>query len=207
MNNKKPDLFKKTVGANPAGEKRIGNLFILSAPSGAGKTTLCRAVLSRLPDIRYSVSSTTRVQRKGEENGRDYFFITEEKFLSGIQKGKWAEWAKVHDHYYGTDAEFIKTCLDHGEDILLDIDVQGTLQILDQFPNSVTIFIMPPSLDDLESRMTARGTDSLEVIAKRMRNAKEEMAQRNLYRHIIINKDLDKAIAELIHILETYRNQ
>ncbi|MBU4317363.1 MAG: guanylate kinase [Proteobacteria bacterium] len=189
------------------GSTKKGNLFILSAPSGAGKTTLCRAVLAQYPEIKYSVSSTTRAPRKGEEDGKDYFFVTEEKFLSGIHQGKWAEWAKVHDHYYGTDADFIKTSLSRGEDILLDIDVQGTLQILKEFPRSVSIFIMPPSREALETRMTARGTDSPEVIAKRMRNAEEEMTQRDLYCHIIINRDLDEAIAELTHLIESFQRQ
>jgi len=207
MTKKTGSLLQNSVDVSPDGSMEKGNLFILSAPSGAGKTTLCRAVLARYPEIKYSVSSTTRAPRKGEENGKDYFFVTEEKFLSGIHQGKWAEWAKVHDHYYGTDADFIRTLLSQGKDILLDIDVQGTLQILKEFPRSVAIFIMPPSREALETRMTARGTDSPEVIAKRMRNAEEEMTQRDLYRHIIINRDLDEAIAELTHLIESFRRQ
>jgi guanylate kinase len=200
------DAIKSQMNEGRAGSKREGTLFILSAPSGAGKTTLCRAILKRFPEIRYSVSSTTRAPRKGEENGKDYFFLTEKEFLSGIAKGKWAEWARVHDYYYGTDADFIQTCLSRGEDILLDIDVQGTLEIMKQFPESITIFILPPSLDALESRMKARGTDSPEVIARRMRNAEEEMARKDLYRHLIINADLGTAIADLTRLIETYRD-
>lgn len=206
MTNPPESAIKYDRDAGSPGPGRKGHLFILSAPSGAGKTTLCKAVLTRFPDIEYSISSTTRAPRKGEENGKDYHFITDEDFLTGIQKGKWAEWAKVHDCHYGTDAEFIRSGLSRGRDILLDIDVQGTLQILEQFPDSVTIFIMPPSLEALVTRMIARGTDSPEVIAKRMRNAEEEMAQRDHYRHILINNDLNRAIAELTRLIEGYRN-
>ena len=185
--------------------KAPGRLFIVSAPSGAGKTTLCNAVLQRFTDIVYSVSTTTRAPRPGEENGKDYFFVSEEEFVSGINQNKWAEWAKVHDYYYGTSSEFIHDHLFRGEDILLDIDILGTLQILKQFPDSITIFIMPPSLAILKERMRSRGTDSREVMAKRLKNAEEEIAQKNLYRHIIVNDNLDTATAELVNIIQTCR--
>ena len=194
----------------PTGPEKLGkqgHLFIISAPSGAGKTTLCKIIMERFPDIQYSVSSTTREPRPGEENGKDYFFLSEVDFIGAIKQNRWAEWAKVHDHYYGTSADFIRMQLSSGKDILLDIDVQGMLQILSQFPQSITIFIMPPSLDALESRMKSRKTDSAAVIAKRLENAESEMKQKDRYHHIIVNDDLQTAIAELIQIIQSYRSR
>jgi guanylate kinase len=182
-----------------------GNLFIISAPSGAGKTTLCRAVLDRIPNLLYSVSYTTRKPRKGEQNGIDYYFITEKDFKNRIKNGKWAEWAEVYGHYYGTSSEFIDTSLASGRDILLDIDFQGTLQILDQYPDGITIFIMPPSLDILKLRLESRGTDSKHVISRRIEVANKEMENKDFYRHIIINDKLSVAVADLISVIEKYR--
>jgi guanylate kinase len=180
-------------------------VFIISAPSGAGKTTLLRAALERLPDLRYSVSCTTRAPRAGEVNGRDYTFISPAEFEDGIRTGRWAEWAQVHGNYYGTSAEVLSRALAEGRDILLDIDVQGARQICNRFPQSVTIFIMPPSLDILEARLRARGTDGPEAIALRLRNAREEMAQNGMYRHVIVNDALPTAIQELVAIIGSYR--
>ncbi|MCB2146942.1 MAG: guanylate kinase [Deltaproteobacteria bacterium] len=184
--------------------KRIpgGRLFVVSAPSGAGKTTLCNAVRRYLPDLVYSVSSTTRPPREGEQEGRDYFFVTEAQFREGIDKGKWAEWARVHDNYYGTAARFIEDHLDAGRDVLLDIDVQGAAQILKLYPNAVTIFIMAPSMEILRQRITARGLDSGPVIDKRMKNAEAEIACRGMYRHLLVNDDLEAAVARFVSILK-----
>jgi guanylate kinase len=184
---------------------RPGLLFILSAPSGAGKSTLCRAVRAHFTDLLYSVSYTTRAARPGEQNGVDYHFIDQEAFEKGIAHGRWAEWAAVHGNYYGTSADFLDRGIADGRDILLDIDVQGTRQILKRYPAGITIFIMPPSLDTLKSRLQARGTDSPEVIAVRLKNAQNEMAQKNLYRHVLINDRLPDAVTELIGIFERYR--
>jgi len=189
-----------------SGVNKRGILFIISAPSGAGKSTLCRAVLDRFTDLVYSVSYTTRSPRSGEQKGVDYHFIVKDEFEKGIASGRWAEWAEVHDHYYGTSADFLDGELSIGRDILLDIDIQGTRQILQRYPDGVTIFIMPPSLETLKSRLQSRGTDSPEVIAVRLQNAREEMAQKNLYRHIITNDRLTDAVAELIAIFEKYRS-
>ena len=185
--------------------KAQGHLFILSAPSGTGKTTLARAVLDRFSDMLYSVSYTTREPRNGEENGVDYCFISKDLFKKNIKAGKWAEWAQVHGNYYGTSAEFIDTGLASGRNILLDIDVQGTIQLLKRYPDSITIFIMPPSVDALRERLELRGTDSRADIERRLVNAKKEMAQKDLYRHVIINDRLPKAVAELVSIIEKYR--
>jgi len=184
---------------------RRGRLFIISAPSGAGKTTLCRATLKRLKDMLYSVSYTTRSPRKGEQDGVDYHFISKEGFRAGIKTGRWSEWAEVHGNYYGTSAEFIEKGLSSGRDTLLDIDVQGTIQILKRHPDSVTIFVLPPSMDTLRQRLEMRGTESETVLKRRLENAKKEMTQQNLYRHLIVNDQLSSAIEELISIIQGYR--
>ena len=189
-----------------SGVEKPGFLFIISAPSGAGKSTLCCAVRERFSDLVYSVSYTTRPPRSGEQNGLDYHFIAKDEFEQGITSSRWAEWAEVHDHYYGTSAEFLDGELSAGRDILLDIDIQGTRQILQRYPDGVTIFILPPSLEALKSRLHSRDTDSPEVIAVRMKNAREEIAQKDLYRHIITNDRLTVAVAELITIFEKYRS-
>jgi guanylate kinase len=185
--------------------KRAGNLFVVSAPSGSGKTTLCKALLKHFPDIEYSISTTTRKPRKGEIDGIDYHFMGKEEFLEKLNSHCWAEWALVHDHYYGTSATFLDRALASGKNILLDIDVQGMRQILERYPVAVTIFIMPPSLNVLRERLEKRGTDSRETIEKRMGNAEEEISKKDLYRHVIINDRLEKAINELIEIVGSYK--
>jgi guanylate kinase len=203
MNERK--LKKTREKITSRGGKKPGILFVISAPSGAGKSTLCRVILDRFSDLVYSVSYTTRSPRSGEQNGADYHFIAKAEFEKGIARRRWAEWAEVHDHYYGTSADFLDWELSVGRDILLDIDIQGTRQILQRYPACVTIFIMPPSLETLKSRLQSRGTDSPEVIAVRLKNAREEMAQKDFYRHIIINDRLTDAVPELIAIFEKYR--
>jgi guanylate kinase len=182
-----------------------GHLFIISAPSGAGKTTLAKAVLERHEDMLYSVSYTTRKPRATERDGADYYFISKQDFENGINKGRWAEWAEVYGNYYGTSDRFIVDGLSSGRDILLDIDVQGTIQILKKYPDSISIFILPPSIRILKKRLEMRGTDSHQVIDRRLAYAKHEMAQKNLYRHVIVNDNLSKAIEELSAIIEKYR--
>jgi len=183
---------------------RRGHLFIISAPSGAGKTTLAKAVLGRLPDILYSVSYTTRQPRAGEIDGVDYHFISKQDFKKGIKENRWAEWAEVYGNYYGTSGSFINKGLSSARDILLDIDVQGTIQILERYPDSVTIFILPPSMDILKKRIEMRGTESSSVIKRRLMTAKKEIAQKHLYRHVIVNDTLPEAIEELIAIIKKY---
>lgn len=180
-------------------------LFIVSAPSGAGKTTLCREVMKRFKDITYSISYTTRMPRNGEQDGIDYYFITKEEFKRKIENNKWAEWAEVYGNFYGTSAEFLDTCLASGKRILLDIDFQGTVQIKKLYPDSITIFIMPPSLETLRARLEARDTDTRQVIERRLETAKKEMEKKDLYRHVIINDQLSRAVSELIKIIESYR--
>ena len=184
-----------------------GHLFIISAPSGAGKTTLVKAVLQQFRDMLYSISYTTRNPRAEERDGIDYHFISKQDFKKGIHKGRWAEWAEVYGNYYGTSVEFIEKSLSSGCDILLDIDVQGTLQILKHYPDSVTIFILPPSMNALRKRLEVRGSDSQAVIEKRLLNARKEMTQKKMYRHIIVNDVLSEAIKELSAIFKKYYQQ
>lgn len=183
-----------------------GYLFIISAPSGTGKTTLRNALQHQFQDLLYSVSYTTRKPRRGEKDGVDYYFISKDDFLESVQKNKWAEWAEVHGNFYATSAETIEIGLSSGKDILLDIDVQGTLQVLKRYPDSITIFIMPPSLDALRDRLQSRGTDSKDVIVKRLADAEKEMEKRNIYRHIVVNDKLSSAVSELVSIIDSYRS-
>lgn len=157
--------------------------------------------------MRYSVSYTTRKRRRGEQEGVDYHFIGRRDFKNGIKAGRWAEWAVVHGNYYGTPADFLAKSLADGRDILLDLDVQGTRQIMARYRNSVAVFIRPPSLKVLKDRLAARGTDSAESIAIRLKNAEKEIAQQDLFQHVIINDRLEEAVEELIAIIHKYRTQ
>ncbi len=179
-----------------------GRLFIVSAPSGAGKTTLTRKLLDRFDQLSYSVSHTTRNPRGGEVDGKDYFFINKVEFQTLIDEGQMLEWARVHDNFYGTSRTFVDEQLTKGKSILLDIDVQGGRQIMDTDLKPVSIFIMPPCLGALEDRLRGRGTDSPEVIKKRLDNAGDEMEQRSFYDHVVVNDDLDSALAEFSAIME-----
>lgn len=182
-------------------EKKRGVLFILSAPSGAGKTTLCREVMKVFPEIRLSISYTTRSKRSGETDGVDYFFINKEEFRHMIKKGAFAEWAKVHNQYYGTTMETIKNSVTHGVDQILDIDWQGAKQLKKNFNDGVYIFILPPSLKELESRIRKRGEDSEEAVKTRLDNAVEEMNHAGWYDYNITNDDLKKALSQLNAII------
>ena len=179
-----------------------GRLFVISAPSGAGKTTLIKQVMARFPGLSYSVSHTTRAPRPGEIHGRDYFFVSREAFRQMIAAQAWLEWAQVHANFYGTSRAFVREQLAAGKNLLLDIDVQGARQIMDSGLDSVTVFIMPPSLDVLRDRLESRGTDSPETIALRLENAKKEIAVKHLYQYVVVNDDLDTAAGQLCAIFE-----
>lgn len=182
-----------------------GSLFIVSAPSGAGKTTLLREVRSRLPDVKFSVSFTTRPPRPGEEDGKDYFFISEEEFLKGIRENRFAEWARVHGNYYGTDRHMIESWIAGGQDVILDIDVQGARELKCQYPQSVAIFILPPSWGELERRLRLRGTDTEDVIEKRLRNAARELEEAFWYDYLVVNDEIPKATDQLVAIITSSR--
>ncbi|MBI9092382.1 MAG: guanylate kinase [Desulfobacterium sp.] len=182
--------------------KKTGKLFVVSAPSGAGKTTLCRLMLEKFPELSYSVSHTTRPPRNGEVHGKDYFFIGKEAFEERIENNLWAEWARVHDNYYGTSLTFIRETLENGGSLLLDIDVQGAKQITKAFPSAVTLFIMAPDLGTLEQRLRGRGTESEETIQQRMKNAEKEIEQKGRYHYVIENDDLEISRKEISTIFE-----
>lgn len=181
--------------------KTIGKIFVVSAPSGAGKTTLCAKILAKFPNLAYSVSHTTRKPRANEIDGVDYFFITVDEFKKRIEENLWAEWATVHDNFYGTSLKFIEENVANGNNLLLDIDVQGAKQFKRSFPEAVTIFIMPPSINVLKERLIKRGTDSDDVIIKRIANAESEIAQRSFYEHIIVNDQLNLSEKEMADII------
>jgi len=174
-----------------------GDLFVLSAPSGAGKTTLCKRLLQKFNHLIYSVSYTTRNPREGETDGKDYNFITKSLFEEMIKRDEFIEYALVHRNYYGTSKKWLNERLEQGNDIILDIDVQGALQLKENFPEAIMIFILPPSLEELEKRLKLRNTDNPDVIKTRLENAKEEIKSLNIYNYAIINDDLEKAVNNL----------
>ena len=180
----------------------MNNIFIISAPSGAGKTTICNNILQKFFQLAYSISHTTRKPRKGETNGVEYFFISKEEFEQGIKEKKWAEWASVYDNYYGTSVDFLNGIIESGKFVLLDIDVQGAKQLIEKYPDCITIFIMPPSMEVLKERLTLRETDTKEIIEKRMKNAQKEMQEKEMYKYIVINDDLQMAINEVSDIFD-----
>lgn len=173
-------------------------LIVISAPSGAGKTTLCHKLLKEFPDITLSISSTTRGPRGGEKNGVDYFFITKDKFQDMITSNRFAEWAIVHENYYGTSKDVIETALKQNKSVLLDIDVQGAESLRKVYPDIChTFFIAPPSIQELETRLRQRGTDTEETIQKRVQNARKELEKSSTFDHVIVNDSLDRAYKEL----------
>ena len=185
--------------------KRKGILFVISAPSGAGKTTLCAEVMKIFPDIRMSVSCTTRKMRQGERDGVDYHFINHDQFKDMIKKGAFAEWAEVHGELYGTSVETIRKAEEEGIDLILDIDWQGAKQIKGSLNTGVYIFILPPDINELEKRLKDRGKDSEETIKKRLNNAKEEIAHAPSYDYNIINDKLKESVSSLEAIIKDER--
>ena len=184
-----------------------GHLFIVSAPSGAGKTTLVRLLLEKDPGIRVSISSTTRPPRTGENDGREYHFVDVQYFLEMVSRGDFLEWAEVHGNYYGTSRHWIEAEMSAGRDVLLEIDWQGAQQVRKAFPAAIGIFILPPSLEELKSRLSGRGTDSAETIARRIAAARDEMRHVDEFDYVIINDDLQQALDNLRSIVSATRLQ
>ena len=174
-----------------------GTLFIVAAPSGAGKTTLVGRLLADDPQVQHSISFTTRAPRSGEQSGREYHFIDVQQFLAMRERGEFAEWAEVHDNFYGTSRLWLEQRMKEGCDMMLEIDWQGAQQMRRQFPEAVSIFILPPSLAELERRLRGRGADSEDVIARRVAGALGEMRHVAEFDFVIINNDLDVALGEL----------
>jgi guanylate kinase len=179
-----------------------GTLLILSAPSGAGKTSLAKALVQQVPDTMISVSHTTRAPRPGERDGVDYFFVTREDFEAMAAAGRFLEHARVFDNYYGTSRDAVERWLAEGKNVILDIDWQGARHIREQMPRAVSVFILPPSREVLESRLRGRGQDSDEVIARRMRDAVSEMRHYDEFDVVVENDDFDAALADLRAVLE-----
>ena len=182
-----------------------GNLFILSAPSGAGKSSLINALLKKHSDMKVSVSHTTRSPRPGEENSVHYHFVTTDEFKALIEKDDFFEWAQVFDNYYGTSKQAIESQLDAGIDVFLDIDWQGAQQVRKIMPSVQTIFILPPSKAELEQRLNNRGQDSADVIASRMAKAQSETSHFNEYDFVIVNDDFDTALGDIETIVMAQR--
>ncbi len=182
-----------------------GNLFVVAAPSGAGKSSLVKALLELDAKLSVSVSHTSRDPRGQEQHGREYLFVTVEEFRGMIDRGEFFEWAKVHDNLYGTSRAAIEARLAHGDDVVLEIDYQGALQIKQLFPHAVLIFILPPSWDELKQRLIRRGDTADDVIAKRMKTAHEEVAQAKHFDFVVINAVFETAIFDLKAIVQAQR--
>jgi len=186
-------------------KKSKGSLFIVSAPSGAGKTTLCRKLVSSLPNLQFSVSYTTRKPRRGEVNDRDYTFINRQDFRLMADKGEFIEWAEVHGALYGTSRKRLEELLDSGSDVILDIDTQGAMQIKERYKEGIYIFILPPSLETLKERLKNRMTDSKEEIGKRLGRAIAEIKTFDKYDYVIINDLFEDALMEFEAVVISQR--
>jgi guanylate kinase len=182
-----------------------GNLFIVSAPSGAGKTTLVRLLLESDTRIGVSISHTTRAPRPGEQDGREYHFITVPVFLEMVEKNEFLEWAKVHGNHYGTSKRWIEAEMASGRDVLLEIDWQGAQQVRKAYPRATGIFVLPPSMAALRERLSGRGTDSAETVACRIAAARNEIRHADEFDYVIINDNLDLALADLQSIVQAAR--
>ena len=184
---------------------RRGILFIISAPSGTGKTTLCKQLATNLPGLWQSISYTTRKPRPGEEHGRDYYFVEEQTFQEMVARNDFVEWAHVYGHLYGTPWKSLTEKIDQGVDVLLEIDVQGAMQIKKRFEDSVSIFILPPSMTVLRSRLQIRASDTPEEIQRRLHKVKEEVWSYREYAYIVRNEDLALSLRDLESIFWSER--
>jgi guanylate kinase len=184
---------------------RQGTLVVVSAPSGAGKTTLCHEVRGLIPDLYYSVSYTTRGPRLGEVDGIDFHFVSQDEFIAMRERGEFAEWARVHGHLYGTPARALDAALGRGLDVLLDIDTHGAHQLRQRYPEAVSVFIMAPSLAELEARLQERKSDAPGEIERRLSRAREEIATWRRYDYLIINRDVKEAVDHLATIIRAER--
>jgi len=182
-------------------KKKKGLLIVLSGPSGAGKGTICKALMEKEKDLKLSISATTRQPRSGEIEGKNYFFKSEEEFEKMIENDSLLEWAKVYDHYYGTPKDFVLKNLEEGNDVVLEIDIQGALKIKEKFPEGVFIFILPPSMEELKNRIKKRGTETEEEIIKRFKSAYEELNYVSKYNYVVINDSVEEAVEKIRAII------
>jgi guanylate kinase len=180
-------------------------MLILSSPSGAGKTTLCRKLLAEFPDIRFSVSHTTRAIRATETDGRDYHFVSPETFAAMVKQDAFAEWAEVHGQRYGTSKHEIEVARKEKGGILFDIDFQGARQIRATYPEAIAVFVLPPSLEELERRLRTRATDDESTVVKRFAAARQEIASYGLFDYVVVNEDLERAYASVRAIVQAER--
>lgn len=185
-----------------------GKLFIISGPSGTGKGTICKRLLEKDPNLRLSVSVTTRAPREGEEEGREYYFITEERYMELLEEGGLLEHASVYGKtMYGTPRQPVMDWLDQGLDVVLEIDVQGAFQVRENYPDCILIFILPPSMEELEKRISGRGSETEETKAARLGEAQREIELSERYDHRVVNGDLEQAVAEVRQIMKDERTE
>ena len=186
---------------------RKGLLLVVSGPSGAGKGTICKALLNKNDQIKLSVSATTRKPRNGEVHGVNYFFIEKEEFTKMIENGEFLEYAQIYDNFYGTPKAAIIECLEKGQDVILEIEMQGARQIKEVYPEGVFIFVLPPSLEELKSRIVGRGTETQEEIEKRFSCAFEEINQIVNNDYFIVNEDIEKSVSDVEAIICAEKNK
>ena len=186
---------------------RKGLVLVVSGPSGAGKGTICKALLNKNDQIKLSVSATTRKPRNGEVHGVNYFFIEKEEFTKMIENGEFLEYAQIYDNFYGTPKAAIIECLEKGQDVILEIEMQGARQIKEVYPEGVFIFVLPPSLEELKSRIVGRGTETQEEIEKRFSCAFEEINQIVNYDYFIVNEDIEKSVSDVEAIICAEKNK
>ena len=203
MSNEQKQLERSDTAA--PGEPTRGILFVVSSPSGGGKGTLIQRVLKQVPSLSYSVSYTTRPPRNGEVEGREYFFVTTERFEEMVAAGEFLEWARVHGKLYGTSRDQVFRDVHEGRDIILEVDVQGADSVRELVKDSVSIFILPPSVEILRKRLVARGTDSPEELELRLRNAPEELKRYKAFDYVIINDEVERAAGQLSCIIDAER--
>ena len=184
-------------------KNKKNSIFIISAPSGSGKTTLIDLLLKENPSLSFSISHTTRPKRDGERDGVEYFFIDEKTFEQMIREDRFLEWAEVHGHFYGTSREMLVQAKSEKRDVVLDIDVQGAAQVRQKIPEAISIFILPPSYETLKARLLSRQKDKLEVMLKRLENARKEIRRYSEFDYIIINDDLETALKSLSSIIDS----
>lgn len=197
---------RKIKAFEPAPIKRRGFMMVLSSPSGAGKTTITRRVMERDPTFTLSVSATTRARRPGEVHGRDYFFVTPGEFEAMVQEGEFLEHAQVFGNRYGTPAAPVLKALDAGKDVIFDIDWQGTQQVAEKARDDlVSVFVLPPSMSELERRLLARAQDGKEVVKKRMASAGDEMSHWPEYDYVLVNRDFDDSVRKVEAIVQAER--
>lgn len=200
MNSTTANTATTPSGPVRSSTERRGILFIISAPSGTGKTTLCKQLTANIPGLWHSISYTTRSPRAGEEHGREYFFTDEPTFQSMIDRHEFVEWARVYGHLYGTPRKTLADKIDQGIDVLLEIDVQGALQVKKKFDDAVSIFILPPSMTVLRQRLQSRASDTTEEIQRRLQKVKEEVWSYREYAYIVRNDDLTRSLRDLENI-------